>query len=652
MADAEAEAKSTNGAAGPQQPAGPPQAAPAPAEPKISAWRFLQYASGFWRGPGSKAAWIWTTLALSLIFANLAVSIGLNHWNRWFFDALEKKQAESLLTALGIFVLLIALGAGCAAAMVKCRMTLQVNWRAWLTKQLTNTWLDQQRYYRLAITDDKQINPEYRLAEDVRLASEPVVEFTIGFINALLSAVAFASILFLVGGSITVPLGGQSIAIPGYIAIAAVLYALVVSLFTYKIGNPLVEKVSAKNESEAQFRYELTRVRENAESIALIKGDADEQKRLGATFDRTLARWLEVITQHTRLTVLLNANSFFAPVVPLLLATPKYLSGEMTLGAMMQVAAAFTSVLGALNWFTDNYIRLAEWSASAKRVDELYVALELVSVDDHTKRIGPIVIENSTDSSLHLENVSIVHRDGRVMIADTALTIDPGERVLLGGESGSGKSTLIRAIAGLWPWGEGRILLPADSKVAFVPQRPYIPLGRLRDALAYPAPGDTLTDEKAMEALKTAGLGYLGERLDKVERWDGILSGGERQRIAFARLQITRPSVIVMDEATAALDVDSEFRLLTHLFKELPDATVISVGHREGLEALHTRKLSLQRHHTGARITQTRAGKQRWQRLKTAAGKLKSARSRMRERNRRKGETGAGTGGPGGPPEA
>ena len=638
MAQDRVETTKTNGAAPPTAPpqdnggsaGGRPGAAAAPAEPRVSAWKFLGFASGFWHGPSARAAWFWTVMALALIFANLAVSIGLNRWNRWFFDSLEKKQGDQLLTALAVFVGLIVLGAGCAAMMVKCRMTLQVRWRAWITDHLTNRWLDQQRYYRLAITDDKQINPEFRLAQDVQLAAEPMVEFTIGFINALLSAIAFASILFVVGGAITIPLLGREISIPGYIALAAIVYAVVVSSITYMIGNPMVGKVAAKNEAEAQFRYELTRVRENAESIALIKGDADEKKRLGATFERLLQRWIEVVTQHTRLTWLLNANAFFAPVVPLLLATPKYLSGDMTLGAMMQLAAAFTAVLGALNWFTDNYIRLAEWSASAKRVDELYVALELVSVDDPLNRIGPIIIENSTDKSLHLNNVKIVHRDGHVMIADAEFSIDPGERVLLGGESGTGKSTLIRAIAGLWPWGEGRIQLPQDSTVAFVPQRPYIPLGRLRDALAYPADGDTLSDETAHAAMTAAGLGYMAERLDKVDRWDQILSGGERQRIAFARLLITRPSVIVMDEATAALDVDSETRLLTLLFDELPDATVISVGHREGLERMHTRKLSLMRHHTGARITQARADKHRWQRIKTAAGGLKTAAGRLK----------------------
>ncbi len=584
-------------------------------------------ATGFWRGPEKRTAWFWTFAAIILILAILAVSLGMNRWNRWFFDALEKKQSGNLVTALLVFLGLIAAGAACAAAMVKCRMTLQVAWRAWLTRQLTSKWLDEQRFYRLAITDEKGLNPEYRLADEVRLATEPVVDLTIGFINSILSAVAFVGILFAVGGSLTLPLFGHDVTIPGYIALAAFIYAFVVSTLTYVIGDPLVGKVEKKNEAEAQFRYELNRVRENAETIALVKGDADEKKRLASTFERTVKSWLDVITQNARLTVVLNSSAFFAPVVPLLLATPKYLSGGMSLGEVMQVAAAFTSVLGALNWFTDNYMRLAEWSASARRVDELFVALELVSVDDKLDKAGPIVIENSTDKSIHLQNLSIVHRDGRVMIADADMNIAPGERVLLGGESGTGKSTLVRAIAGMWPWGEGRIQIPSDAKVAFVPERTYVPAGRLRDVLAYPDDGSTIDDAKAEAALKSAGLGYLAGRLDATDRWEQIMSTGERQRLAVARLLIQRPSVIVMDEATAALDVDTEFRLLTLLFDELPEATVISVGQREGLQELHNRTLSLTRHHTGARITQLRSKKARprWNKLKSAAGKLKQA---------------------------
>lgn len=628
MTDATTPVDSAAGQARTQQT--PPQQPPV--ETKISHWRFLQFASGYWRGESAKSAWTWTLLAAILILATLAVSIGLNHWNRWFFDSLEKKQGGQLMTALAVFVGLIAAGAGCAAFTLQCKMTLQVRWRAWITQHLVGKWLDQQRFYRLAITDDKGLNPEFRLADEVRLASEPVVDFVIGFINAALSALAFVSILFLVGGAITIPVFGYQVYVPGYLAIAALLYAIVVSTFIFKIGDPLVGKVEAKNEAEAQFRYELTRVRENAESIALVKGDKDEKIRLRETFDRTLASWLQVITQNARLTWLLNSNAFFAPVVPLLLATPKYLAGDMTLGQVMQVAAAFTAVLGALNWFTDNYIRLAEWSASARRVDELFVALELVSVDDNMAKNGPITIHNSNDNALHLDNVSIIHRDGRVMIADADFNIAAGERVLLGGESGTGKSTLIRAIAGLWPWGEGRILLPENAKLVFASQRPYIPLGRMRDVLAYPSPGDSLDDQRATHALQSAGLGYLAEKLDRTERWDQVLSGGERQRISLARILIERPSIIVMDEATAALDVDSEVRLLTLLFNELPDATVISVGQREGLEQLHSRKLSLMRHHTGARITQQRAGKERprWNKIKNVAGKVRQTTARLK----------------------
>ena len=587
-----------------------------------SAWAFLTRAKGFWQGPDRRKAWLWTGAALALIFANLAVNIGINRWNKWFFDALEQRDAAALVPLIGIILLLVALGAAFAVAMMRCRMTLQVVWRQWLTGELLSGWLSEQRYYRLAVTDEEQINPEYRIADDVRLASEPVVEFVVGFINALLAAVAFIGILFTVGGSLTVAIGSTTLWIPGYIAIAAVIYAVIVSGLTYLIGNPLVGRVAAKNEGEAQFRYELTRVRENAESIALIKGADDERTQLVATFGELAKRWMNVVRQHSHLTWLLNSNTFFAPIFPVLLATPKYLAGELTLGSVMQIAAAFTAVLTALNWFADNFIRLAEWSASAKRVDELYSALE--EMDDDAGRMAAIVVENTSGNAIQMSDLSIVHRDGRVVIDSTDITVKPGERVLLGGESGSGKSTLIRAIAGLWPWGEGRILLPAGAKLAFVPQRPYIPLGTLRDAIAYPVEGELLKDERARAVLKDVGLAYLAPKLDDPdERWDQILSGGERQRVAFARLLIEEPNIIIMDEATAALDVDSEFRLLTLLFERLPDSTIFSVGHRPGLQELHSRILTLQRRPSGGRIVQTKTrDRDAWKRLRGAAVRI------------------------------
>jgi vitamin B12/bleomycin/antimicrobial peptide transport system ATP-binding/permease protein len=602
-----------------------------------SARSFLVRALRYWAGPEKAAAWFWTLSALALVLANLAVNVGINRWNKWFFDALENKDGSTLLPLILTIVALVAVGAGFAVLMVRCRMMLQVRWRQWLTAHLVSHWLSEQRYYRLAITDEDQINPEFRIADDLRLATDPIVEFAIGFINALASAVTFVSILFVVGGSISLPLGESSVQIPGYIAIAAVIYAVVVSALTYFIGNPLVEKVASKNEGEAQFRYELTRVRENAESIALIKGADDERSRLNETFSEVVARWMQVIRQHSHLTWILNSNSFFAPIFPILLATPKYLAGELTLGSVMQVAAAFTAVLAALNWFTDNFIRLAEWSASAKRVDELYGALAEMDIEENE---AAIVIENSSDANISLSSLSIVHRDGRVVIDDADITVPPGERVLLGGESGSGKSTLIRAIAGLWPWGEGRILIPAGARMSFVPQRPYIPLGTLRDIIAYPAEGDLLADDRARAVLKDVGLGYLAAKMeDKDLRWDQTLSGGERQRLAFARLLIDQPDIIVMDEATAALDIDSEFRLLTLLFERLPQSTVLSVGHRPGLQELHNRILTLQRRASGGRIVQTaRRQRDAWLRVKGTAARLlgRDATERTAKRSERK----------------
>ena len=576
----------------------------ASAIPKASSWQFLKFAAGFWSGSARRTAWTCSLAALTLILANLFVAIGLNSWNRSFFDALERKDSSTLLTSIALFLGLIATGAAFAVAMVKCRMTLQVRWREWLTGQLMSRWLGEQRYYRLAITDEGRINPEYRLAEDARLATEPVVEFIIGFINALLAAVTFISILFVVGGSVSVPMFGEQWTIPGYIALAAVAYAAAMSGITYLVGRPLVDLIGAKNEAEAQFRFEATRVRENAESIALIKGDDDERARLMDTFGQNVTRWIAVVRQYSLLTWIMNSNAFMAPLIPVFLAAPKYFAGQLTLGAVMQIAAAFIAVLQALNWFVENFIRLAEWSASARRVNEFDCALRRVSENGNGRDIE---IGQSPDASIHFEGLSIEHQDGRIVIADTDIRIAQGERVLLGGDSGSGKSTLIRAIAGLWPWGQGQILLPKHAQIAFVPQLPYLPLGRLRDALAYPGDGDSLHADKALKALRAAGLGYLAERLDTDERWDQILSGGERQRIAFARLFMHRPTIIVMDEATAALDVESENRLLTRLFDELPDATVISVGHRPGLAEHHTRTLTLKRHRLGGRLTSSPA---------------------------------------------
>lgn len=571
-------------------------AGPSPAE---TARAFSRIAGGFWTGPTRRQAWLLSAAVFALVLVNLGVALGINRWNKFFFDALERKDVGNvgvgILTVLGLALAASAV----AVAMVMARMRLQLAWRRWLTTSLIGRWLADRRFYQLTVAAGEGAHPEFRIADDVRLAVEPLVDFAIGLANAVLAAAAFFGVLWIVAGSIRV----GPVVVPGYMVFASLLYAVVTSSAMVWIGKPLIQRVEQKNAAEARFRYELTRVRESAESIALVGGDDDERARLDETFGELARRWMRVIAKQAQMTWISNANSVLAPVVPLLLGAPKYLAGELSLGELMQIATAFTQVQIALNWLIDNAIRLAETLASAQRVVELTDAL-----DDLDTSIGPygqggstVVLGFSPDDSIHIENLSLTQQNGVVMIEGASTIVRKGEKVLVKGESGTGKSTLIRAMAGLWPWGSGRILRPPGADVAFLPQRPYLPLGTLRHVITYPRSDDgRIADARILHALREVGLSHLAERLDEDDHWDQILSGGERQRIAFARLLVHPPDIIVMDEATSALGEESQAKMMGFLRTELADATVLSVGHRPGLEEFHDREINLVRGGEGA----------------------------------------------------
>lgn len=574
--------------------------------------QFFRVALRFWTGESQLRAWFLTVLVLFFVAAQLAAAVGVNAWNRLFFDALEKRDLAAVWSAVGWLPLLVAASALTLSCLVISRMLLQVRWREWLTRHVAGWWIADQRYYRLQFVARERSAPEYRIADDVRLAIEPLVEFAIGLISAAVTAATFAAILWHVAGAARFTLAGSEFVIPSYMALAAVLYAVIASLAAYFAGRPLVPRIAAKNEAEAQFRAEMTRLRENAESIALIKGDADERDSVGENYGRVVAAWLKVVRQQGVIAIVLNTNGALFPIVPLLLIAPKYLSGEITLGAVMQVVAAFSAVQAALIWFVDNFVRLAEWFASVTRVDELAESLEALDIGTIMEGETQISLGESADGAIHIENLSLAHSNGRIVIADASVVIELGEKVLITGESGTGKSTLIRALAGLWPWGSGSIELPRGKRLAFVPQKPYMPMGTLRDVLLYPEAESRVADDVVIAALKRCSLSSLAKRLDEEERWDQTLSGGERQRVAFARLLIQKPDIIIMDEATSALDEDSQNSLLGLLDEELAAATVISVGHRPGLEDFHDRKITLEKRQAGAQLTSKRLGKSLW----------------------------------------
>ncbi|HEX8164684.1 MAG TPA: ABC transporter ATP-binding protein/permease [Beijerinckiaceae bacterium] len=562
--------------------------------------QFGRFVAGWWRGPTARRAWFLTVALATLVIANIGLNLAVNQWNRVFFDALERRDAATLAWAVLVFAGLVVVIAGMGVLIVITRETLQVRWREWLVHRLTGLWLTRQRYYRLALARIEPANPEYRIADESKLSTEPVVDFAIDLLNALLSFVAFIGILWTVGGSISFEVFGSWVTIPAYMTVAAVLYGLLMSALTVYVGRPLVPGVAAKNEAEARFRFELTRLRENAESIALIRGEPDERGILSRSYGRLVGRWLSVVALHGRLTWITNASGALIPVVPLLLATPKYLSGDLTLGAVTQLAAAFFQVQVAFAWLVDRYKFVAMWYASARRVMALVEAAE--ELDQSLDAVGGIERLERPDPRLVLQHLTVADRDGRVLIRDADAVIEAGEKVLILGESGAGKSTLMRAIAGLWPWGQGRILVPRDTAIAFVPPRPYLPLGTLREAILYPALDLEIGDDEISAILDECGLGAWSERLDAVERWDQILSSGERQRLAFARLFLQKPAVAILDEATSALDEGSQAGLMRLMRSELPTTTVISVGQRPEAEAFHDRCLRLVRTDGGARL--------------------------------------------------
>jgi vitamin B12/bleomycin/antimicrobial peptide transport system ATP-binding/permease protein len=561
--------------------------------------RFLNCAIGFWGRSGTWLSWFLSGTLLFIIVLNLATSYGMNVWTREIFDALQKMDSHQILFLSIVYPLLLAVSIFIGVMQVQTRMTVQRRWREWLTNELIDRWFKDGRYYQLNLVSGAPGNPECRLADDVRIATESPVDLVFGLITAVLSAATFVVVLWNIGGALTVHISGMVMTIPGFLVVAAVIQALVASGAMLLVGRRLIIVSEHRNQAEAEYRYVLTRIRENGESIALLQGEHEERNGIDRSFRTVLSAWRNICSETVRTTIVSQSSGYLAGVLPIILCAPKFLDGGMTLGEVMQAASAFTIVLGAFNWLVDNYPRLADWTASTCRIASLQISLDELEHAEvqrvsrtYTKANGP---------ALRLQQLSITLED-RSLITAPDVTIMPGERVMVIGESGSGKTALVRALAGLWPWGKGHIELAAEAKLFFLPQRAYLPSGTLRRGANYPDAPDSRSTEEIAKVLDKVRLSHLVEHLDEERPWDQMLSAGEKQRLAFARLFIHRPDIIVLDEATGALDLESECELMELLSKELERATIVSIGHRSNLEAFQSRKFVIQRGRGGAKL--------------------------------------------------
>jgi putative ATP-binding cassette transporter len=562
-------------------------------DPRVVA-AFGRFAGGYWRGQSARGAWALTLGLAAFLILSTGATVAMNHWNRLFFDALENRDADAFTSSILVFVLIIASMAAIGVGIVLTRETLQVRWRAWVVDQLVARWLGNQRFYHLNVTGKEPPNPEYRISDDTRWATEPLVDLGIGLVLAVVGAAAFISILWTVGGAITFDPGIGPVTIPAYMVWVALAYGFLASGLMLWVGAPLVGYVGRKNEAEGYFRFGMMRIRDNAESVALMGGARYEQAILGRFYETVVARWMAIVWQHGHLTWITNSSGPMIPVVPLLFAAPKYLAGELTLGQVTQLAAAFVQVQIAISWVVDNYSRVAEWYASARRVMDIVTACEAID-GEIAAQAARVPLAGGGGFAVALDAASISDGTGRPLIANASLAVQSGETVHISGESSTGKSVLVRALAGLWPLARGGLHVPAGARVMITPQKSYMPLGSLKGALLYPEPNLAAGEDALAAALERVGLAALRPRLNEVARWDQVLANGERQRLAIARLLIHKPDIVILDDALSALEEPVQGGLLSRLKHDLSGSTIISLSQRAAPDGRYDRQLALQR---------------------------------------------------------
>src|SRR6476660_1305833 len=523
-------------------------------------------------------------LVVALALAMVYMEVQFNYWNRDFYNTFEKKDQAEFFYQLGKFGVLAFAWIVMAVYRLWFLQMLQIEWRTWLTDHFLDEWMQDQAHYRIQLLDRGTDNPDQRIADDLRMFVDYTSDLALGRLSAVVTLSSFVVILWGLSGSLE--LCGFNM--PGYLVWTALVYAIVGSVHTHYVGRKLIPLNFQQQRVEADFRFSLVRLRENSEGVALYRGEREELGGLRQRFAAVIGNWWQLMRKRKQLNWFQSFYAQLAIIFPYIVVSPRFFSGSIPLGAIFQTASAFGQVQGSLSWFINAYTSYATWKATVDRLIGFRASIERVRAE-----AAQIYGERteSADQRIALDHVKIELPQGSPLLNDTDLALKPHEDVLINGPSGAGKSTFFRSLAGIWPYWKGRIKLPKGARLLFLRQKPYLPLGSLKNAVAYPDEPTKHSDETVKDALRAVGLAQLAGDLERSENWAQVLSGGEQQRLAFARALLNKPDWLFLDEATAALPEEDQAALYRLLKETLAGTTLVSIGHRDSLAAYHDKRL-------------------------------------------------------------
>jgi putative ATP-binding cassette transporter len=556
--------------------------------------RFVRLAGPFWNSEDKIVVRGLTLGLVMLTVLQIVIAVAITEWTAGLFDALEQHSMTRLMTQTGMLLLIFAANMGVTALHMRVKRRIQLDWRAWLTERLVGQWMNEGRHFAVTYMPGNHDNPDGRIAEDIRITTEYAIDLSHSLFYCLLLLISFTEILWTLSGTISLTLGQAEIAIPGHLVWVALIYSVAASSLGWWIGLPLVKATDIRQTVEANFRSGLVGAKERSRTIALTRNETDERRRLIDLFHGIVRAWQRQTRALTRILLFTSGYSVISTAFPILVSAPRYILGSITLGALMQSAQAFQHMVAALSWPVDNLAKGAEWRASVERVLGLVQALR--GLEDDVTRIDfhRILVEKTDQPALTLHKVCVANPNGDIIVSGLDAAIRPGEWMQISGDPATG-AKIFKVIAGLWPWGCGRVELPRDAQMFFMPPQPSLPMGPLREAVCYPSPPNAFDTTAIENALRDAGLEEFTGRLEDTSAWEKVLSREAQQRLGVARLLLHRPDWILFQEALDALAPEEEERIMRLIQKEMPDAAVLTITNRPTVEALYHRHVVLLR---------------------------------------------------------